>query len=155
MDESRLKGMGLFSGFDDRELRVLAGAMRDHSFLPFEVVFRKGDRAAGCYFVLDGGIEVSVEGVDGREETVATLGKGELFGEVALIDGGLRSATCRATIDGAELVSLGRAEFDQVFNAGNAFAYKLMDLIGERVIERVRTAADELYALARASVVSL
>jgi len=155
MDETHLAGLELFSGFDPRELRVLAGAMRSHSFLPFEVVCRKGDRAAGCYFVIDGGIEVAVEGVDGREETVSTFGRGELFGEVALIDGGLRSATCRATIAGAEVMSLGRAEFDQIFNAGNAFAYKLMDLIGDRVIERVRAAADELYALARASVVSL
>ena len=148
MDANRLRFIQVFDNFDDRELELLASVMHAHSYVGGETVFRRGDRASACFVVLAGAIDVKVEGQKNADSnTVATLTPGSMFGEIALVDGGLRSATCRASAGGAELALLGRNEFDQIFNAGSPFAFKLMDLIGERVVERVRKAAGELLSV--------
>ena len=144
MDANRLRFVDAFDGFDDRELELLASVMTSRRYETGSFIFKKGDRAAACYVVLAGAVDVTVEGDDGITQTVATLTPGRMFGEIALVDGGLRSATCRSAYKGAELALLGRTEFDQIFNAGSPFAYKLMDIIGERVVDRVRKAATEL-----------
>ena len=147
MDANRLRFVEVFDSFDDRELELLAGIMHVRQYVAGESVFRKGDRAAACYVILAGSIDIIVEAEGKAPNTVATLTTGRMFGEIALVDGGLRSATCKTSAGGAELALLGRNEFDQIFNAGSPFAYKLMDLIGERVVERVRKAAGELLGV--------
>jgi CRP-like cAMP-binding protein len=144
MDADRLYRLDLFRDFDRRELDILASLMQDRDLDAGEVVFRQGDRAASCFFVVEGEVEVAIDGGAGELKTVSTLPTGALFGEVALVDGGLRSATCVAGPRGARLAALGRAEFDRIFNAGNPFAYKLMDVIGERVVEHLRAASSQL-----------
>ncbi|MEE2757358.1 MAG: cyclic nucleotide-binding domain-containing protein [Myxococcota bacterium] len=147
MDANRLRFVDALEEFTDRELELLASVMHVRQYVGGEHVFRKGDRASACYIVLAGGIEVIVPGATDEGNTVATLTAGRMFGEIALVDGGLRSANCRAATGGAELCLLGRNEFDQIFNANNAFAFKLLDLIGERVVENVRRAAGELLSV--------
>ena len=144
MDANRLRFVEVFDDFDDRQLELLASVMDSRRFRPGEAVFRKGDRATACYVVLAGCVDVTVDGEDRGGKVVANLTTGCMFGEISLVDGGLRSATCIASDKGADLAVLRRAEFDQIFNAGSPFAYKLMDLIGARVVERVRAAASEL-----------
>ena len=147
MDANRLRFVQALEEFTDRELALLASVMHVRQYVGGEYVFRKGDRANACYIVLAGDIEVQVAGSGQQMNTVANLTPGRMFGEISLVDGGLRSANCRAGHGGAELCLLGRNEFDQIFNAGNAFAYKLLDLIGERVVENVRRAAGELLTV--------
>ena len=67
---------------------------------------------------------------------------------MALIDGGVRSADGMAGPDGAHLARLDREAFDQVFRAGNAFAYKLLDVIAGDVTAKLRVALGEVAAVA-------
>ena len=60
-----------------------------------EIALRAGDRGDTAYFILSGAVEVFIER-DGRHVTLARLGKGEIFGEMAIIDPGPRSASVRA-----------------------------------------------------------
>lgn len=61
-----------------------------------EIIFNEGDAGECAYLIEDGIVEISTI-VDGREQRVNQIGKGELFGEVALIDHQPRTATARAT----------------------------------------------------------
>ena len=63
-----------------------------------ELALRAGDRGDTAYFILSGAVEVFVER-DGQHVNLARLGKGEIFGEMAIIDPGPRSASVRATED--------------------------------------------------------
>ncbi len=63
-----------------------------------ELALRAGDRGDTAYFILSGAVEVFVDR-DGRHVTLARLGKGEIFGEMAVIDPGPRSASVRAVED--------------------------------------------------------
>lgn len=143
MDVERLAGIPLIDDLDPRQRASLAVVLREQSYLPDEAVFAQGDKAWSCYLILDGTVEVEVEG-QARTRQVATLGVGELFGEVALLDGGLRSAGCRAGPEGCALAELRRPEFDLIFNAGNSFAYRLMDLIAAQLVRRLRQATEQL-----------
>ena len=62
------------------------------AFEPGEVIFREGDPAAGAFLVESGTVTISTAGEDGHV-VLATLGPGDLFGEIAVIASGRRTAT--------------------------------------------------------------
>jgi CRP-like cAMP-binding protein len=97
-------------------------------------VFGEGARGDAAYFVLSG--EVTV-GRSGR--TLATLGPGAMFGMVAVIDSGGRSASC-VTAGPARLFRLEDTEFDVLFQTGNRFAYEMVNLVARQLVDHLRVA---------------
>ncbi len=89
-----LKGVPLFTGVGDRELRRMAKVMRESRFDEGQVITTEGRSGVGFFVIEDGNATVSLRG-----EIVRTLGPGDHFGEIALIDAGPRSATVTATTD--------------------------------------------------------
>jgi CRP-like cAMP-binding protein len=73
-----------------------------------EVVFRQGDPGDALYIVADGAVEVLND-----EKILAELGKGQAFGEMALLSGGTRTATIRAKTD-SELLAIAKDDFDSL-----------------------------------------
>lgn len=72
--------------------------MRRYEIKSGELALRAGDRGDSAYFILSGAVEVFIERA-GQHVTLARLGKGEIFGEMAIIDPGPRSASVRAIED--------------------------------------------------------
>lgn len=135
----------LFDKLDDRHRRVLAQVMSERDFAPGQPIFEQGQPGLYCGFVTFGDVKiVAGEKADGQAGVLATLGVGELLGEMALLDGGPRSAGCVAGASGAVLAVLARDEFDLLFNAGNPFAFALMDLIAGQLARRLHHAAEVL-----------
>lgn len=90
------------------------GIRREH-FEADEVVFREGDRGDWLYVVLDGEVEIS-KCVPGRGETpLARLGRGECFGEIALVSDRPRSATARS-VTAVNLLAVDREAFQALFS---------------------------------------
>jgi NADH dehydrogenase len=90
------------------------GIRREH-FEPDEVVFREGDRGDWLYVVLDGEIEIS-RAIPGRGDTPITrLGRGECFGEIALVSDRPRSATARS-VTPVDLLAVDRDAFHALFS---------------------------------------
>jgi CRP/FNR family cyclic AMP-dependent transcriptional regulator len=87
----RLRGVQIFRGLDEHELRRIAAVGKEVHFHAGTVVTQQDAGAAGFHLVMDG--EVSVD-VDGHER--ARLGPGKYFGEMSLLDGLPRSATVKA-----------------------------------------------------------
>src|SRR5262245_4075221 len=91
------------------------GIRREH-FEPGEVVFREGDRGDWLYVVLDGQVEV-VQSLPGRGETpLRQLGRGECFGEIALVSDRPRSATVRS-LTSVNLLAVDREAFQALFSS--------------------------------------
>jgi len=126
----------LFSELDDRPRRALAQVLTERSYEPGQPIFEQGEPGLYCGFVTFGD--------DQAKGVLASLGVGELLGEMALLDGGRRSAGCIAGEKGAVLAVLARDEFDLLFNAGNPFAFSLMDLIAGQLARRLHHAAEVL-----------
>ncbi len=87
-----LKRVPLFAGFSQRDLKRVAKNMSEREFPAGAEVTTQGEDGVGFFVIDDGAAEVKVDG-----GVVRTLGPGEYFGEIAMIDKGPRSATVVAT----------------------------------------------------------
>lgn len=100
---------------------------RTVSFADGGVVFVKGDRGAFAYFVRSGEVEIR-----GAGHALEIVGPGGLFGEMALIDGGPRSASAVAR-KATELVVIDRPTFARLLNEVPDFAFNVMRLLAMRL----------------------
>jgi CRP/FNR family cyclic AMP-dependent transcriptional regulator len=89
---AKLAMVPIFSGCTKREISIIAQAAKEVSHRQGTVIAREGERGVGLFLILEGECEVSV---GGKRKVV--LGAGDFFGEVALLDGGPRTATVTAT----------------------------------------------------------
>jgi CRP-like cAMP-binding protein len=92
--EETLRRVPLFSGVRPKDLKKLGRRMTERSFGEGDVITREGESGLGFFVIEDGNATVSLKG-----EILRTLGPGDHFGEIALIDGGMRSATIVAGTD--------------------------------------------------------
>ena len=97
-----------------------------------EVVFSQGDPGDALYAVITGKIRISAGAADGREIFLNIMEPGDTFGEIALLDGGTRTASATATID-SELVSIRREHFLALLEREARVALELLRLCGERL----------------------
>jgi len=134
----RLARLALFESLSPREREVFSTVLREHVVAPGQIMFDVGDRASECHVVLSGALEVFTRDSAGVATVVGAFGPGELMGEIALIDGGPRSAGCRGSVDGARLAALSKQDFDQIFSGASPFAFKLMDIVATRLVRRMR-----------------
>jgi CRP/FNR family cyclic AMP-dependent transcriptional regulator len=95
-----LKSVTLFADLEEGELERFSHVAVPRSFPAGTRVFHEGDDSDACYIVKQGSFRVTREHSDGRAITLATLGPGEIFGELAMLDGDKRSASAEALTDG-------------------------------------------------------
>lgn len=88
---SQISKVPIFSGCSKRELAIIARASKVVSHKEGTVIAREGERGIGLFLIVEGQCKISIGG-----KTKAKLGPGEFFGEVALLDGGPRTATVTA-----------------------------------------------------------
>jgi CRP/FNR family transcriptional regulator, cyclic AMP receptor protein len=97
-----------------------------------DVIFEEGSTGRELYVVLGG--EVEIAKVNGGSKTViVTLGKGEFFGEMAVIDGSSRSATAIAASPGTRVMRINHARFVYLVSQQPAFALMIMDALSKRL----------------------
>ncbi len=89
---AKLGKVPIFSECTKRELSVMARAAKEVSHPAGTVIAREGERGIGLFLILEGSCRVSIGG-----RTKAKLVPGDFFGEIALLDGGPRTATVTAT----------------------------------------------------------
>src|SRR5690348_7195007 len=100
-----LRSVPLFAGLEEEELERVSRVAVTRAFPAGTRVFHEGDSSDACYIVRSGSFRVTREHSDGRAITLATLGPGEIFGELAMLDGDQRSASAEALTEG-ELLAL-------------------------------------------------
>ena len=97
----------VFSTLEQDDLGRIAQPAVPRSFEPGQVVFREGDASDTCYVVRSGRARAIREHADGRTITLATFGPGDIFGELAMFEDELRSATVEAVQDTSVVAVLG------------------------------------------------
>ena len=124
-----LRKVPLFSDLKSKELEQIARAMNERTVEAGDTLAVEGKGATGFFVIESGTAKVTVDGAERR-----LLGPGDYFGEIALIDGGLRTATITA-------VSAGRAHgltpwlFRPLLEANAAIAWPLLEAMAARVRE--------------------
>src|SRR6201998_3592026 len=117
-------------------------ARRQESAMPIEkcinefdvddVIFEEGSTGRELFVVLDGKIDiVKINGAS--KSVIVTLGKGEFFGEMAVIDGSSRSATAIAAAPKTRVMRINHARFVYLVSQQPAFALMIMDALSKRL----------------------
>ena len=102
---------------------------------PGATIVRQGEEGKEFYIILEGAVEVWLEHPGGKQMPVDRLRQGQYFGEMALVGGGLRSATVRATADGgASLAVLDAASFADLVGESRALRETLAQIVDMRLI---------------------
>ena len=97
-----------------------------------EVIFEEGSTGRELFVVLAGQVEIVK--VNGPNKTlIVTLGKGEFFGEMAVIDGSSRSATAIAAAPHTRVMRINHARFVYLVSQQPAFALMIMDALSKRL----------------------
>jgi CRP/FNR family transcriptional regulator, cyclic AMP receptor protein len=97
-----------------------------------DVIFEEGSTGRELFVVLDGQVEIAK--MNGLAKTViVTLGKGEFFGEMAVIDGSSRSATAIAATPNTRVMRINHARFVYLVSQQPAFALMIMDALSKRL----------------------
>lgn len=122
----------LFRGLPLPSLERVAALATQRAYRNGEVVFSQGDAGDALHAVVTGRIRISTGAADGREIFLNIMEPGDTFGEIALLDGGTRTATATATI-ASELVSIRREHFLGLLEREPGVAKELLRLCGERL----------------------
>ncbi len=119
-----LRRMPLFASMDSAEIDLLCSRLRSERYPPRKAIIRQGERGDRFYIVRRGQVEVVARNESGSSDVVNRLGRGESFGELALLHDAPRNATCRASVP-TEVLSLSRKDFEKLVKARFALLEKV------------------------------
>ena len=122
----------LFRGLPAASIERVAALATQRHYRAREIVFSQGDAGDAIYAVVAGRIRISAGTADGREMSLNIMEPGDTFGEIALLDGGSRTATATAT-ESSELVAIRRDHFFALLEREPRVALELLKLCGERL----------------------
>jgi CRP/FNR family transcriptional regulator, cyclic AMP receptor protein len=129
-----LSRVPLFSELSPDELERISRVSVARSFPSGVRVFHEGDHSDACYLVRKGDLRVTREHPDGRAITLATLGPGDIFGELAMLDGEARSASVETLTD-SELLALPAADVRRLLADHPDISVKLIAALTQRLRE--------------------
>ncbi len=127
-----LRRSPLFRGLTPPALERIVELAGQRSYSADEVVFSQGDPGDALYAVITGKVRISAGAADGREIFLNIMEPGDSFGEIALLDGGTRTASATATLP-SELVTIRREHFLGLLEREPRVALELLRLCGERL----------------------
>jgi signal transduction histidine kinase len=128
-----LRGIPLFSDLDGPDLERLLGVTREVSRSPGEQLFAQGDAGDYAYVIEDGQVDITCFS-DGREIPLATRGRGEVIGEMALLDEEPRMASARAST-AVKCLAIGREQLDKLLGASPSAARAMLATVTARLRE--------------------
>jgi NADH dehydrogenase len=111
---------------------VLTSSIRDQHFEPGDTIFRQGDLGDSVYIIEEGQCDVLREH-DGEQQLMATLGRGEYFGEMAVLSDRSRNATIRARTS-MNIVIIPKAEFNKLRQSVPTFGNVFTELASKRTV---------------------
>lgn len=122
-----LAGLTLFSDLDRPQLQAVAHTMSEESFPTGQRILRQGFSGGGFFVILEGEVSVRVDGED-----VATLGKGDFFGEISLLLGEPPIADVVATAP-VKALQLGGPDLREFMLAYPVVMYRMLQAVSRRL----------------------
>jgi CRP-like cAMP-binding protein len=134
----------LFAALNDEAARALMESMTSSHLERSDILFREGEQGDRLYVIGEGKIKLGRSSVDGRENLLAVLGPGEMFGELSLFDPGPRTATATAIAE-TQLIALGHEDLDSFLLGRPAVAANLLAALARRLRRTNEALADLVF----------
>lgn len=141
-----IERLDAFERFTPHEKNMFASLANLRKLAAGEILCEEGADADHFFIIGDGRIAVEKTLADGSVEILYYMGPGRLIGQLALVDGGPRSASLRA-YKPSVVIAYPRAEFERHYRAGSRYCFKLMDIVLAALSEQLRDADHVLSSL--------
>jgi CRP-like cAMP-binding protein len=139
-----LKQSDIFYQFTQTQLELVANLCKEKSFGPEEIIFEENTSSKELYVVVQGEVDILVNpglvSPKGSAEKVviAVMRRGQSFGEIAVVDEGLRSATAQARSKGAVLLVIPRDKLIMLCETYPQLGYRLMYNVAADIAMKIR-----------------
>jgi len=134
----------LFKALDDEASSALQSEMSRSHMERGDVLFHEGDRGDTLYVIAEGKIKLGRTSADGRENLVAILGPGEMFGELSLFDPGPRTMTATAVAE-TQLMGIGHDDLSGLLAGRPEVAKVLLAALAKRLRRTNENLADLVF----------
>jgi CRP/FNR family cyclic AMP-dependent transcriptional regulator len=135
----------LFAALDDDAAAALRSCMNETKVARGRTLFNEGDPGDKLYVVTAGKIKLGRTAADGRENLLAVLGPGEMFGELSLFDPGPRTATATAVTD-TTVLGLGHGDLQPWLTGRPEVASHLLGALAQRLRRTNEAMADLVFS---------
>ncbi len=136
---SVLKQSDIFYQFTPTQLELVANLCRESAFTKGEMIFEENSSSKELYVIANGEVKILINSSAGKKGTVvAILRRGQSFGEVALVDEGLRSASARAGEKDTRLVVIPRDRLLMLCETYPQLGYRLMYNLSADLAMKIR-----------------
>jgi CRP/FNR family cyclic AMP-dependent transcriptional regulator len=127
-----LKQVPLFAGLNDEGIHELMGVAKRRTFRSGEVIFHRDDPGQVLYVIKEGKVKICLISPDGQEMTLVVFGKGECFGEFAILDG-LPRSTDAIALEKVECYTLQRSDFHNAIMKNPKIAIQVLEVLCRRL----------------------
>ena len=132
MDNEILRRAPLFASLDDEAFAALTEELTEVDLSRGATLFYEGDPGDQLYFVISGKIKLGRTASDGRENLVAIMGPGEIFGEMALFDPGPRSTSATAVSE-TRLAGVKHASLKKAMEKSPSISAQVLQALARRL----------------------
>jgi len=141
-----IEGHWLFDQMPADLVDGIARHARIETYTPGETIFHKDDPGLGLMAVVEGRVRISSTSIEDREVTLNIIERGEIFGEIALLDGGPRTADATA-MEPTRLLVLDRRDFLQLLRRRPEAATKIIHVLCDRIRRTTEQLEDSTFLL--------
>ncbi len=135
----------IFDTFTETQLQLVAALCESQTYQTGDILLRENDQTTEMYVIARGGVEVimnptfvSNDVTEGEMVVLTELRQGQVFGEVALVDQGMRSATIRVSQAHTVLLRIARKRLMQLCDTYPELGYKLMKNLAADLAFKIR-----------------
>ncbi|MDQ7843645.1 MAG: cyclic nucleotide-binding domain-containing protein [Armatimonadota bacterium] len=129
----QLRKVPIFKALPARELEFISRSVKERTYEPGAVIVKQGDPGIGFFMIIDGRVEVSHDSHKIRE-----MGPGEFFGEMALMEERVRTATITAK-EATRCLQLVRWDFRALLKENPELAVRMLEVVVQRLREHPLT----------------
>ena len=132
-----IRNTELFNGLSDEELGDIISICREKNFSSGQIIVSQSEPGDDLYIITTGFVDVLVSAGE-RIRDLVHLGVGQVFGEMALVDSGLRSATVKAISSPTIVQAIHRDEFESLMDQNNHIGYVVMRNLASDISFKLR-----------------
>ena len=141
-----LQSIPLFESLSKRDLTLLLNIIHSRSYLTGEYIFYQGDPGIGLYVIREGDVRIIRSDEEDNEIELATISKGDFFGELAMVDGEKRSASAVAKTDVRAAVIF-KPDLDEFIEKYPKKGINILFGISKIIATRLRLLNEDFFSL--------
>lgn len=143
-----LAQVNVFSRLSWQEIKIIENAVHIRNYGPGEPIFQQGDPGSGMYIIIEGCVGIFLDIPQQSPKQLSTLGDGDFFGEIALLDASPRTAAATA-LENSTIIGFYRPDLMDILKTKPALGSKILLALSEVLAVRLRITNGELVKVSR------